>query len=226
MTLQKIPKLLEANSVEKSSLQPLEVSCSGQVFRSLIYNSVDEYKNNLRESIALIELTECDRLLVFRTANVHLVEALLSSLFLAVPFIEVDLVTQKVFLPYLKSERVRPLLISDGPITGESLKAVFSECTPDNRYSLALIPYSNARGHGYENVHRAVRRYFSGKLIGIGSNGRLQSIQRHPRIRKVCTMPLRAASFAILITFLAMMAIWFKTIMPATRQLIKSLNLR
>jgi hypothetical protein len=137
----------------------------------------------------------------------------------------VDLVTQKAFIPYIKNKNVIPIIVSDGPITKEKFKAEIVR-GKKKRYRYALIPYTNVGGHGYDDVHHAAHNYISGKVFGIGSDGRLQRIRRVPKVKVAYDLSLQAARFALLITLLTGMALWFKAIMPAISQLIKTFSHR
>jgi hypothetical protein len=224
MTTKKISMQSREDSSPQEIFNSLGISCSEEVFRSLLPITIEDYKVNLQRSLAKLELGPSDRILVFRTANVHLVEALLTSLFHAYPSLEVDLVTQKAFLPHIKNKRVNPVLVSDGPMNQDILVSVLKNITAGRRYRSILVPYTNTHGHGYENVHHAVFSCVCGRLVGVGSDGRLLNIHRFERIKKACSIPLRAASFVFMLILLGGMALWFKGFMPATRLFRKSHN--
>ncbi len=61
------------------------------------------------------------------------------------PDIEIDLITQQVFIPHIKHSQVTPILIPDGPIGEQSLAEALGQHV-QNRYQLALLPFSNNGG--------------------------------------------------------------------------------
>lgn len=205
---------------EKNEFSDLGISCPEDRFTSLLSIPINEYAANLRSTVQRLELNSDDHLLILRTANIHFVEALLTMLFEVIPNIRVDLVTQQVFLPYVKHPQVNAILIPDGPMTTETLGNVLAK-NLQKKYRLALVPYSNAYGDGYENVVLAVRNIFSGKMRGIGSNGRMRMIYRYPRIAWALRKPLRAAGFILMLILLTGMSLWFKGWLPAKRRLKK-----
>ncbi|MDX9709236.1 MAG: hypothetical protein RBT64_06745 [Trichloromonas sp.] len=205
---------------EKNEFSALGISCPEERFTSLLAIPIDEYAGNLRSTVKRLELSPDDQLLILRTANIHLVEALLTVLFDEFPNIRVDLVTQQAFLPYIKHPQVNAILVPDGPVTTESLVHILTKDS-QKKYRLALVPYSNAYGDGYENVILAVRHVFTGKMRGVGSNGRMRIIYRHPRIAWALRKPLRAAGFILMLILLTGMALWFKGWLPAKRRLKK-----
>ncbi|MDY0268623.1 hypothetical protein [Trichloromonas sp.] len=204
----------------QNEFSALGISCSEERFTSLLSIPINEYAGNLRTTVQRLDLSSDDHLLILRTANIHFVEALLTVVFEVFPTIRVDLVTQQAFLPYIKHPQVNAILIPDGPITTESLANILTKDS-QKKYLLALVPYSNAYGDGYENVILAVRNSFSGKMRGVGSNGRMRMIYRYPRIAWALRRPLRAAGFALMLILLTGMALWFKGFLPAKRRLKK-----
>lgn len=210
---------------EQNEFCTLGITCSEEHFVPLLSISIKEYVTNLRATVQRLELKPGDQLLILRTANIHFMEALLSVLLDVVPDINVDLLTQQAFLPYIRHQQVNAILIPDGAISTESLGNTFTQHSL-KKYRLALVPYSNAYGDGYENVIIAISSLFPGKMRGIGSNGRLRMIYRYPRIAWAMRKPLRAASFILMLMLLTGMALWFKGWLPAKRRFIKRYRLR
>lgn len=205
---------------KENEFSSLGISCPEERFVPLLSIPIEEYTANLRTTIQRLELTSDDQLLILRTGNIHFVEALLSVLIEMVPGIRVDLVTQQVFLPYIKHPQVNAILIPDGLIKMGTLDNILEQ-NLQKKYRLTLVPYSNAHGDGYENVILAVRSIFSGKMRGVGSNGRLRMIHRYPRIAWALRKPLRAAGFTLMVILLVGMALWFKGWLPTIRRLKK-----
>jgi hypothetical protein len=210
---------------EQNEFSGLGISCPVERFVPLLSIPIKEYVANLMATVQRLELRPGDQILILRTANIHFVEALLSVLLKMVPDLSIDLVTQQAFFPYIRHSQVNAILIPDGPICTELLGDTLAQHSR-KKYRLALVPYSNAHGNGYENVILAIRSKYSGKMLGIGSNGRLRIIYRYPRIAWAMQKPLRAAGFIFMLILLAGMALWFKGWLPAKRQLKKICRLR
>lgn len=208
---------------EQKEFSTLGISCTENRFVPLLSIPIKEYAANLRATIQQLELTPDDRLLILRTANIHLMEAVLSLLFDTIPEIGVDLVTQQVFLPYIRHPQVNAVLISDDQISSESLGKALAQHSL-KEYRMVLVPYSNTHGNGYENVILAVRSIFSGKVHGIGSNGCLRIVYRYPRIAWAMRKPLRIAAFFLMLILITGMALWFKGWLPVKRRLKRICN--
>ena len=198
----------------------LGISCPEERFLPLLSIPIKEYEANLRETVKRLKLSPGDQLLMLRTANIHFIEALLSVLFDMAPDISVDLVTQQAFIPYIRHPQVSAIHIPDGPINLQTLSDA-PTVRPQKTYRLALVPFSNAHGDGYENVILAARSIFSGKIRGVGSNGRLRMIYRYPRIAWALRKPLRVAGLLAMLLLLTGMVLWFKGWQPMKRRLIK-----
>lgn len=203
---------------EQNEFSNLGISCTEERFKPLLSIPVEEYASNLREMIERLGLTTGDHILILRTANIHFMEALLTVVFNMVPDIKVDLITQQTFIPHIRHPKINTIIIPDGPINELSLGNVLTQLTLKS-YCMALVPYSNAYGDGYENVIMAMRSIFSGKMRGVGSNGRLRMIYRYPRITWALLKPLRIATFSLMFILLTGMALWFKGWLPAKRRL-------
>ena len=198
-------------------------SCTMEIFHGLVALSIPYYVKNLRISISELNFSTDKKLLIFRTANTHLVEALLTALFRENPSIKVDLVVQNSFLPNIKDKNVTPYLIPDGEITKASFSDELIARINNKHYSAVLVPYSNNCGQGYENIHTIVRGFSIEKMYGLGSNGRLYKIQRFPLLKKIVVAPAAIVSFFFMFLLLTGMALWFKVFLPAKRWTLRHL---
>jgi glycosyltransferase involved in cell wall biosynthesis len=131
----------------------------------------------IRQLLGSFELNAGDRVLLIRCAPLDIVSQLLRELLEVHLGIFVDVLTQEEFASHFTSERVRPIIINDGPMSYESLGNETHAAIQANEYALGIVPYNTDHGGFYANVHALLDRFTtSRRFVGIGADGSLHTM--------------------------------------------------
>ncbi len=128
----------------------------------------------VKPRLDVLHLGAGDRVLMFRSAPVDRVLAVLEALFDAFPGVGVDLLVQSGFEAPFGDARIRLGSLPAGVLTAAPLPVATREFIAASRHACCLVPYNEPDGGGYENLHAALRLSdVPGPWLGIGTRGAL-----------------------------------------------------